>query len=528
MPIIPRLVTRRVALTLAGALLLPGGAAVGTFFYELHRENGALQTLALPRFPQPGPGASVLVIAPHCDDETLGAGGFIRQAVRAGARVRVLFLTNGDGFPLAVSKQYLKLHPSRNNYIRFAYHRQTETLAALGELGVPPDRVTFLGYPDGGLAPMWNRFWRPDTLYRSRFTGCTRSPYANGFRPRTPYCGSAVLADLRAVLLQERPTDVVVPHPGDDHPDHWASYCYLLAALREIHLQESAGQGSGWGGEPGVHTYLVHRGDWPVPQGLRPDARLVPPAALVGLDTRWSALPLSEADREAKQRALTRYRSQMAVMRRFLQSFVRRDELFGEQPPGAVSLAAATDVVPALLGPAWERLAPVITDGAEDTLMRGLNGGADLTSVAAVTDGRALYVRLTTRSPLSPRVRYRVRLHPLGGHEGLATSEPVTLSFYRGRCERDDVQCAYRGRDLELELPLSALGHPRELILGADTELAHVVVDHVCWRDVQLPRLSSLIALQGEPRPMGKSLPLAGPVDLPAPPRPAPVPLPLR
>jgi LmbE family N-acetylglucosaminyl deacetylase len=543
MPIIPRLATRRVTLALAVALLLPGGAAVGGFFYELHRENGAVQRLPLPQMSRPAAGASVLVIAPHCDDETLGAGGFIREAVRAGARVRVVFLTNGDGFPLAVSKQYLKLRPSRNSYIRFAYHRQTETLAALSELGVAREQVTFLGYPDGGLAPMWSRFWRPDTLYRSRFTGCTRAPYANAFRHQAPYCGSAVLADLRAVLRQVRPTDIVVPHPGDDHPDHWASYCYLLAALREIRLEAAKEREPPWGGEAQVHTYLVHRGDWPVPQGLRPEARLVPPAALLGLDTRWAAFPLTAEDRDAKQRALLRYRSQMAVMRRFLQSFVRSDELFGALPPGMVPLASSSGPVPAPGEPARNRLAPVIADSAEDTLMRDLNGGADLASLAAASDDHRLYLRLSTRSQLSPRVHYRIHLHPLGRPDG--ADAPVTLTFYRGRSDRDDVPCSYEGRDLEAEVPLALLGHPRELILGADTELARVVVDHVCWRDVRLPPPSPpLIASWGGPPPAGghrersgsagssataeRRLPLVGPIDPAIPLPPGATPFPLR
>src|SRR5207253_1035949 len=126
-------------------------------------------------------------------------------------------------------------------------------------------------------------------------------------------------------------------HPGDDHKDHWAAHCFALAAMEELRdaaprLVGPAWTGDGWGGTR-VYTYLVHRGDWPVPQGLRREARLVPPAPLANLDTRWSTLALparAEADKEA---ALRCYRSQMAVMKRFLTSFVRRDELFGELPP---------------------------------------------------------------------------------------------------------------------------------------------------------------------------------------------------
>lgn len=39
---------------------------------------------------------SILVLAPHQDDETIGAGGALLLAARAGARIHVLFLTDGD------------------------------------------------------------------------------------------------------------------------------------------------------------------------------------------------------------------------------------------------------------------------------------------------------------------------------------------------------------------------------------------------------------------------------------------------
>src|ERR1043166_6341043 len=38
----------------------------------------------------------LLILAPHEDDETLGAGGVIQQAVTARAAVRVVYLTYGD------------------------------------------------------------------------------------------------------------------------------------------------------------------------------------------------------------------------------------------------------------------------------------------------------------------------------------------------------------------------------------------------------------------------------------------------
>src|SRR5205807_2930534 len=101
---------------LAGALLAAG--ACGAFFLQVHAKTGAVQNLDLPHHAAPGPGSAILVLSPQWDDETLGAGGLLQEAVRAGARVRVVLMTNGDGFRVAASRRYHKLHPDRGTFIR--------------------------------------------------------------------------------------------------------------------------------------------------------------------------------------------------------------------------------------------------------------------------------------------------------------------------------------------------------------------------------------------------------------------------
>ena len=43
--------------------------------------------------------ARVLVFAPHPDDETLAVGGLIHRLTKEGVPVRIVFITNGDGYP---------------------------------------------------------------------------------------------------------------------------------------------------------------------------------------------------------------------------------------------------------------------------------------------------------------------------------------------------------------------------------------------------------------------------------------------
>ena len=44
---------------------------------------------------------SLLMIAPHCDDETLGGGGLYQAALQRGIKIRVVVATAGDGYPHA-------------------------------------------------------------------------------------------------------------------------------------------------------------------------------------------------------------------------------------------------------------------------------------------------------------------------------------------------------------------------------------------------------------------------------------------
>src|SRR5690349_19902092 len=56
----------------------------------------AVEELTVP------PRLRLVVVEPHPDDESLGAGGLIQQTLAGGGRVHVLFMTNGDGYPEAV------------------------------------------------------------------------------------------------------------------------------------------------------------------------------------------------------------------------------------------------------------------------------------------------------------------------------------------------------------------------------------------------------------------------------------------
>lgn len=134
---------------------------------------------------------SVLVVAPHADDEVLGCGGLVAGLAAEGAVVRALFLTDGGGGAEAPEVA------DREAYRR----RRREEAARAGELlGIAGS--DHLGLPDGAL----DRHLE------------------------------AVERGIRRALLGQRPDLVLVPSPLEASRDHraaFAAFHALLAPLRD-------------------------------------------------------------------------------------------------------------------------------------------------------------------------------------------------------------------------------------------------------------------------------------------------------
>ncbi|MGE5591183.1 MAG: PIG-L deacetylase family protein [Bacillota bacterium] len=483
---------RRVGAAALGALLL---LALVLSLYRYFFPSPA--RVRLPAEMPLGPGDSILVIAPHSDDETLGPGGLIHRAVLEGIPVHVVMMTNGDGFTLAAAEEHLRLHPSPQDYIRLAEERQRETLEALSVLGVPAENVIFLGYPDRGLAPMWTTHWSPDQPYFSRFTQTSRSPYSNSFTPGALYCGQSAVEDLRRVLLSLKPTVLVYPHPMDAHPDHYATNAFTNYALQELR-----DEGYSFANQMRQYLYLVHRGDWPAPKGLNLASSLLPPGPLVHTDTSWFAFTLDHDSSWAKYQAILRYRSQVRIMPRYLESFARKNDLLGTIPAKIIPVVEAGVLRVGGAAARWADLTPLVQDPTADTLTRQLEGSADLTTLRLATDGDRLFLRLETRRPVSPRVRYAIRLRTLApAQPGRAadgararrgdlelTLRPTFAPVLTGGVgAEDDVQFAVDDGSLEASLPLANLGNPREIFVGAESFMV-VSVDRLAWTLAPLPQ----------------------------------------
>ncbi len=270
----------------------------------------------LPDLNWPRPNERVWILAPHPDDESLGCGGLLAKCAAQNVAVKIVFLTGGDG--TRTTQLALKLSPRFGgpyDLLSIARERQTEAHNAAKALGLGDNTIEFLGYPDGGMEEIWRRGFSTRAPYVSPFTAKMRVPYENARSPRAPFCRQSVLADLKASLKEFRPTLVLTTPAFDTHRDHSAAFHFLERALQ------------GTQGHPDFWTFLIHCGVWPVPNGLHPELRLAPPARLWRKHA-WHALELSDAERELKRRALSQHATQMASTPRYLNAFVRQNELF--------------------------------------------------------------------------------------------------------------------------------------------------------------------------------------------------------
>jgi LmbE family N-acetylglucosaminyl deacetylase len=219
----------------------------------------------------------LLVVAPHPDDETLGAGGLLQRAAACGAAVRVCYATSGENNPWAQRAFERRLVIGAPARARFGARRQDEARAALARLDLDPGCAVYLGLPDQGLRRL---LLAPD---------------------------AALTAPLLAQFDRFRPTVIALPSPLELHPDHSA-----LAVATHLALADAAP------GTPAplLLAYLVHN----------PSLRRTAAAAY--------ALLLTAEERDRKHAAVLSHRSQLVWRSRWLVAFAGPEERFYEASPG--------------------------------------------------------------------------------------------------------------------------------------------------------------------------------------------------
>ncbi|MCR4407654.1 MAG: PIG-L family deacetylase [Anaerolineae bacterium] len=417
----------------------------------------------------------LLVVAPHCDDEVISSGGLIREVLLRGGQVRVVIVTNGDGSFTGTMVEFRKLYPKPQDYLRSGVARQQESLKALESLGVPPENVLFLSYPDRGILPLWETFWDNDTPYRSPFTKLTQSPYDLTYNPQAVYSGHSLLSDLRSILEDFQPDAVVAPHPDDTHPDHWASGAFVALAVAMQKEQV----------RPRLLLYLVHRGDYPLPRGDLPFAPLLPPLRLVHSTFTWGKVTLTDEVRDEKGAAIELYKSQLHLLGEFLRSFVRQNEVFCEfTPHNTTRLVDNQDITP--MPSQWQtvdgsEVTPVMEDSARDTVPQEFGAAADFVALYAARSKNELWISAEMRGKPSRLVAYSCLVRAANGRE-ISEARVVYPFNIRSRPTAET-----RDRFVLVRFNLAELGHPHTVIASFEAHYpGGPTIDRIGWAILHL------------------------------------------
>ena len=213
--------------------------------------------------------ARILILAPHPDDECLGTGGLIQQALAKGAKIKVIFITNGDNNPWPQRYVEKRWFIGPEERMRWGHRRKAEAEDSLQILGGGKVTANFLGLPDAGILNLWNEG------------------------------DHHLLETLTNELTAWQPTLLVLPCEFDRHSDHRATHMFGRAALTEASVICP------------VLTYLIHR-PWLMKLTQKPKPEI--------------KLELSIIEQDKKLQAILCHKTQMALSQSRFSQFAQITE----------------------------------------------------------------------------------------------------------------------------------------------------------------------------------------------------------
>lgn len=454
---------------LSGLIILSIAAVFLVYFFGGEYIRNYLSKSKLSDLPDIAPGSRVLIIAPHCDDETLGPGELISRMVKKGVNFKIVLMTNGDGFTDAIDITYREIHPTGRDSVRFGYLRQGETKDAMGHIGIPGDDIIFLGYPDGGLYSMWSQYhW--STPYQSPHTLYSKSPYENSYTPGAAYTGESVVRDLKSIISSYKPQYIFFPHPNDRHPDHLASSCFTKYVLNQLNLNIRQ------------YVYLVHRGDWPIISKNEGNLYLVPPPALLNNASYWYGFDLSTAEVNEKKDSINRYKSQVRVMGPRLRAFARKNELFAGYRDGTISTGNTSSNYKNHL---------LISDPTFDVFFSAVQGGGDLRALYGYMDeSKNLKLFLEARKNIEEKIHYTMDIIM---YDNASEIRRITVTSRDGKISGslmengksqsiNDYAINSSGKVLQITIPSKYTGGVTRIFMGSSTGIYGIRLDNMAWR----------------------------------------------
>lgn len=166
---------------------------------------------------------TVLILAPHQDDELILCGAFLNGLAEQDHRIYIVFMTNGD-------------YEEEIGRVRLS-----EALKALKTYGLPEKQVIFMGYAneyDARDPHIYNA--AKGQIVRSQFGNC--ETYGLDSHPEYcfekygihhSYCRENLVQDLIEIMQEIRP-DIIFSTDAEIHPDHKANSLFLDEVLGKI------------------------------------------------------------------------------------------------------------------------------------------------------------------------------------------------------------------------------------------------------------------------------------------------------
>ncbi|MBU4306187.1 MAG: PIG-L family deacetylase [Candidatus Omnitrophica bacterium] len=422
----------------------------------------------------------ILVLAPHPDDEVIGCAGIIQHALKMKLPLKVVFLTYGDNnqWSFLVYRKHPVLLPKAVQ--NMGQIRYKEAIAAAEELGLSPEHLLFLGYPDFRTLNIWYARWAERPPARSMLTRTTSVPYGNAVRPGALYKGEDILRDLKDILRDFKPTKIFLSHPADHNGDHQTFYLFTRVALWDLKGEVDAQ----------LYPYLVHFKRWPLPRGYRPQENITPPE-LFKTQCAWKFLRLSNKEVEVKFAALKKHWTQYSSSAKYLVSFVRENEMFGDFPVIPLSVPAVKDapkVFSADRKSYLEEMPEELTD-EEKALFVGIEE-----RYMYLEDGN-IVLSIKLSRPLAEGVSVSVYL--FGYRDDVAFGkmpklrlrfDPIKHTVYdqNRKLKNKNIKIVRSAKDIIIYVPVSELGNPQKILTSARTYSGVIPLDWLSWRTIEL------------------------------------------
>ena len=420
----------------------------------------------------------ILVLAPHPDDEVLGAGGVLQQAAAMKLPIKVVFLTYGDSnqWSFLLYRMHPVVFPGAIETMGLVRHDEAITASRI--LGVDPRNLIFLGYPDFGTLNIWYYHWNQRPAYKSFMTRVKSVPYKGAYRFGAPYKGEEIVKDLRAILRDFKPTKIFVSHPADHNGDHLGLYLYLRVAIWD----------EGMDGAVELYPYLIHYLTWPKPKGFHPEIYLTPPGALAD-DEIWRQYHLSALQIVNKKKALQAHKSQYFSSPKYLLSFVKFNELFGDIPPLKLHLNQTISIISGQKKLLTTMELPEELNDRE----RSAFVGVDWKSLR--WEPKNLIVTIGLSKPLAQDVD--ASIYFFGYNEKIPFGRMPKINVRLGilsysvydqnkRLDQGVVLVNRSLNEVTISVPLGLLGYPQKILTSARTTLGNFPLDNASWVVVEL------------------------------------------